>query len=62
METATTEVQQTISRVGAIKEFFGMSAKEAILEVKELKMADHNGFVWLADECAKSIGKTIQEA
>ena len=62
METATTEAKQTISRVGAIKEFFGMTAKEAVTEVKELKMADLEGFDWLAKECAKAIGKTILEA
>lgn len=50
-----------ISKTIAIKEFFGMDAKTAFAEIKPLMQNDPNGFIWMAQECAKQLGAELSE-
>jgi transcriptional regulator of met regulon len=61
MEVAVVEPVKKVTKIIAIKTFFGMTNSQTIKEVKELKQADEAGFDWVASECAKQLGVELTE-
>lgn len=52
-----------ISKVTAIKDFFGVPGKPVTLaELKELRATDKDGYDDIAEACAKALGETLTPA
>jgi len=50
----------SIGKVAAITEYMGVKAKPVTnKEMMALRKGDKAGFDWMAEECAKALGKTL---
>jgi hypothetical protein len=61
MEVAVVEPVRKVTKIIAIKTFFGMTNSQVIKEVKELKQADEAAYNWMGEECAKQLGVELTE-
>jgi len=51
-----------VSRVGAIKEYFGAVKPVTFKELKALIQSSKEDFEWVARECARELGEELDTA
>jgi len=49
-----------LTKVEAIKKYMGAERPVTFEELKDLVKGDKAGYEWMAKECAKALGETIQ--
>uniref|UniRef100_A0A6M3KE65 Uncharacterized protein n=1 Tax=viral metagenome TaxID=1070528 RepID=A0A6M3KE65_9ZZZZ len=49
-----------ISKITAIKQFMGENKPITMEELKNLIQNDRAGYEWMAQECAKQLGETLE--